>query len=288
MKTGYVRHVIASAILSVVVFSAASGGSVVTAQTISERPNTALLANRATKVQPILFVPSSLSADPVYLASIDAALAAINAWYASQLEGRTFNYIPAVQVIGQHELQYYCPKTTVATQCIQVPGQVGADPGDIFNVLADLEGQGYPIRQITILLVLWVGGYGYAAGAQYSPSSGFAALGDWALDGIAGKYESGTATSRCSDSSSAWLICTKNAQSGSVGHELGHAFGLPHPANDGTQSGDPNYWLSTIMSVFWDFPNVVLIDSPTNAEKTTLRQHLFFWPYNLFLPMVRR
>jgi hypothetical protein len=102
-------------------------------------------------------------------------------------------------------------------------------------------------------------------------------VGDWALDGLAGKYENGTATSRCSDSSSASVICKKDAQVGTVAHELGHAFGLPHPTDDGTQSGDPNYWLSTLMAVSWDFPNVVLIDSIANPEKTLLFQHPFFW-----------
>ncbi len=239
--------------------------------------------NVVTKVQPILFVPNNLSADPAYLSAINESLGTIGAWYATQLNGRTFRFVPALEVIGQYELQHYCPKTISSTQCIQVPGEIGADPGDIYNVLSDLESQGYPVRQNVILLVFWVGGYGYAAGSKYSDTSGWAAVGDWTLDGIAGKYEEGTATSRCSDSPSAWLICTKNAQTGTIGHELGHAFGLPHPTDDGTQPGNPNYWLSTIMAVYWDFPNVVLIDSPANPEKTTLLQHPFFWSYNIFL-----
>jgi len=232
--------------------------------------------NLVTRVQPILFVPNNLETDPLYVPSINESMAIISAWYATQLDGRTFNYVPAQVVIGQHELKYYCPKTTSDIQCIQIPGEVGADPGDIYNVLSDLDSQGYPIQQNTILLVFWVGGYGYAAGSQYSPTSGFAALADWALDGIAGKYENGTATSHCSDSAFAYVFCKKNAQIGAVAHELGHAFGLPHPTDDGTQPGDPNYWLSTLMSVWWDFPNVVLIDSSTNPEKTRILQNPFF------------
>lgn len=230
----------------------------------------------AMAVQPILFVPNNLTADPSYAPSINAALETIRTWYGSQLGGKTFDYVPTQVVVGQHELSYYCPKTTNTSQCIQIPGELGADSGDIYNVLSELALRGYPIQQNNILLVFWVGGYGYAGGAQYSPSSGFAALGDWALDGLAGKYESGTATSRCSDSAFAYVICKKNAQIGSVGHELGHAFGLPHPTDDGSQPGDPNYWLSTIMAVSWDFPEVLLIDSPANPEKTVLRQHPFF------------
>lgn len=246
--------------------------------------------NPSTRVKPILFVPSNLNADSAYLPAVDEALAMISAWYATQLDGNTFNYVQAEVVTGQHELRHYCPKTSSDTQCIQIPGELGADPEDINNVLSDLTSQGYPVEPNTILLIFWVGGYGYASGAKYSPTSGFAAVGDWALDGIAGKYEAGTATSNCDDSAFAWLICTKNAQIGSVAHELGHAFGLPHPTDDGTQLGDSNYWLSTVMAVPWDFPNVVLIDSSVNPEKTALLQHPFFSlsDYQVFLPVVLR
>ena len=237
------------------------------------------LDNTIKKVQPILFVPNNLVADPIYIPSINESLEITKAWYASQLGGKTFNFAPAQVVIGLHELKYYCPKTISDVQCIQIPGEVGADPGDINNVLDDMASQGYSIQQDTIILVFWVGGYGYAGGAQFPSLTGFAAVGDWALDGIAGKYEDGTATSHCSDSSFAWLICNKNSQIGTVAHELGHAFGLPHPTDDGTQQGDPDYWLSTLMAVSWDFPNVVLIDSPINPEKTRLLQNPFFWVF---------
>src|SRR6185436_1987349 len=93
------------------------------------------ITNPTTRVQPILFIPNNLTADAAYLPAINASLATLSAWYASQLGGRTFNYVPAQAVIGKHELSYYCPKTTNTSQCIQVPGELGADPGDIFTVL---------------------------------------------------------------------------------------------------------------------------------------------------------
>lgn len=259
---------------------------VVEAQAVPGRDSpilsTVVSANPATKVQPILFVPNNLTADSAYLLAIDDAMEELSVWYGTQLGGKTFNYVSAVEVTGQHELRHYCPKTITDAQCIQIPGELGADPWDIYNVLDDLNSQGYPVQGNTILAIFWVGGYGYAAGSE----SGWTAVGDWTLDGIAGKYEAGTATSNCDDSSLAWLICTKNAQTGTAGHELGHAFGLPHPTDDGSQPGEPNYWLSTIMAVPWDYPDVVLIDSVANPEKSTLLRHPFFWAYSIFLPVV--
>lgn len=239
-----------------------------------------------TRIQPVLFVPNNLIADPASLTAIDETMQVLRSWYASQLRAKTFNVLPAVEVAGQYELKHYCPNTTVDTQCIQVPGQIGADPGDIYFVLDDLSAQGYPIEENVILVIFWVGGYGYAGGSKWSNRSGMAAMGDWALDGILEKYELGTSTSNCHHSSSAAVICRKNAQIGTVGHELAHAFGLPHPTNDNSQPGDPNYWLSTIMAVPWDFPNVVLIDSSTNPEKTTLVNHAFFESIDTFLPFI--
>ena len=239
-----------------------------------------------TKIQPILFIPSNLTADPASLPAIDNTMQELRSWYASQLSAKTFNVSPAIEVTGQYELKHYCPNTTVDTQCIQVPGEVGADPGDINNVLADLSAQGHSIEENVILVIFWVGGYGYAGGAKWTDRSGMAAVGDWAIDGILGKYESGTATSNCNHSSSAQIICRKNAQIGTIGHELGHAFGLPHPTDDSSQPGDPNYWLSTLMAVSWDYPDVVLIDSSANPEKTTLLNHPFFESIDVFLPLV--
>lgn len=101
------------------------------------RPPDLITTNVTTKVQPVLFVPNNLTADPAYLPVIDSAMEELSSWYGAQLGGKTFNYVSAVQVIGQYELRHYCPKTITDTQCIQVPGQTGADPGDIYNVLDD-------------------------------------------------------------------------------------------------------------------------------------------------------
>jgi hypothetical protein len=224
----------------------------------------------------VLFVPKNLKASPSDLEAIDRTLDVIQKWYADQLEGRTFRYEKTVEVQGNRELRWYCPETIVEDQCIQVPGVLGAEPRNIWRVFNDLAEQNYRMTPSRILLVFWVGGYGYAAGSQSADGGGFAAVGDWTIQGILGNYETlGRDAGRCGDSPGAHAYCTWNASIGSIAHELGHAFGLPHPWDDGTGQEDPNWWLSSLMSVHWDFPNVVLLDSDSNPEKEVLRNNPF-------------
>jgi hypothetical protein len=223
------------------------------------------------KVNPILFVPKNLTADPLYLPAIDQAMLAVSRWYGRELNCHSFNFISAAEVIGQHDLVYYCPKTISETQCIQIPGELGADPGDIYRVINDLNRQGYRINTGTILMIFWVGGYGYAAGSKWSPSSGYAAVGDWNLEGISGISDGVSLGQLCKQTHS---HCARGH--GTIAHELGHAFGLPHPTDDGTQPGDPDYWFETVMWAWWNFPTVGLIDSDANPEKSILLAHSFF------------
>jgi hypothetical protein len=272
-RRGVIHTGVSRARATIVVFLMLLGGSLGAASPSRGEPAVTNV------VVPILFVPHNRAVDPEWAPAIDASLSEIRAWYAAQLGGPTFSAIPVKTILGKHDVSFYCPNTKVETQCIQIPGEAGADVGDIYNVLNELATYGYSFQETDILLVFWVGGYGYAAGAKTSATSGFAALGDWTIDCVAVKYEAGMATSRCSDSVFAFVFCTRNASLGAVAHELGHAFGLQHSVDDGRSPDDPNYWYRSVMRIPWEFPNS-LLDSPANPEKQILLQSPFFRPAN--------
>lgn len=226
-------------------------------------------------VKPILFVPKNLSQHGDDINNINDAMMQVQHFYAEQLDGVTFKYDKAVLIRGQKNLKFYCPKTIIEIQCIQDPGKIGADPGDIYNVIDDIKVQDPSFfRDGQAIVIFWVGGYGYAGGVQITSTAGFAAVGDWELDSIGGRYGKGTDTSGCHDSPFAVAYCKDNPLA--VIHELGHVFGLPHPAIDNTKQGDPNFWtLSAMDGCEW--PVCKFLDSNTNPEKQTLLKSPFIY-----------
>lgn len=226
-------------------------------------------------VMPILFVPKNLSAHPDDVSNIRNALKVTQDFYAKHLGGKTFQYSDVTVIYGGNDLRSYCPKTIRDNQCVQDPGKLGADPGDIYNVLMDIEWQRPDmVRSGIIPVVFWVGGYGYAGGVSSGPYTGMAALGDWILDSIGGRYSQGTDTGGCRESPFAYAFCRDNPSA--VIHELGHAFGLPHPKDDGTPPGDPNHWTKSIMDSC-EWPDCTLLDTPGNPEKQTALQSPFMY-----------
>jgi hypothetical protein len=230
-------------------------------------------------LQPILFVPRGLSYESSEVKAIETALTTVRGWYFDQI-GITGFSVDQLRVIqGQQALSGYCPGSQSGTQCIRLPGKQGFDPAEmqpIYNELGALE---LGFARDRILVVFIKGGYNWAWGGVVGDRSGFALLGDWALDGLNDRYLDPTFTNGCELSEFSWAYCQKNAHIGALIHEIGHAFGLffgptGHPAPDGRPESDPNYWYKSVMAAPHEWPYVRLLDSEIYPEKQTVLQFL--------------
>ena len=55
---------------------------------------------------------------------------------------------------------------------------------------------------------------------------------------------------------------------GALGHELGHAFGLPHPDAYGYPDGSMQ-WSQTLIGKHWNYPNTGLLNEDRNILATS-------------------
>ncbi|MHC2992885.1 PDK repeat-containing protein [Pontibacter sp. HJ8] len=147
-------------------------------------------------------------------------------------------------------------------------------------LLGEMASQGEPIWQQGIVASLWIktgNAYGIGLGAQ-------------ACDGYCGVAMAGVEnfpefndTGVCpTDPEGIMWPCVPHA---TMAHELGHAFGLPHPADNDSTAAVANH---SIMQTHWNYPNnapenespwglltverTVLWDNPFFEEDISLRQ----------------
>ncbi|WP_337177743.1 PEP-CTERM sorting domain-containing protein [Paludisphaera sp.] len=201
-------------------------------------------------VLPILFSPTDWDVNGAEVqeeaAAIRSAMAAIQGFYGDALGGRTFRLNDLQVVQGNQAKEGYGIEWNggnIYTDGVDIVGNVEA------AVVEELHARGYPTppgqnEDGYTVLIFVKGAGGWAGGRVFGGADGgWGILGDWAIDSLQGDVQEGE-----------YWWSGRRLQIGAAAHELGHAFGLPHPdAYGGT-------WGTTVMGEWWNYPDLGLND----------------------------
>lgn len=238
--------------LALCVWVVACGVSSLAAQSVGPGP----------RVVPVYLVPRDMALVRERLTLTIAALDTVRQWYGRALRGQTFQHDPVIVQVSSHSFPEFA-----------------ADSFQAWWPLLQEEFRGYGLDwEDDDTKMLWIAhGAGAWAGADSEnggidsmaeagkvkdgDQGGLAVIGDSTLGG----YLAGV----CPDSGrtgSAWW-CSWFTFMGTVAHELGHTWGLPHPDAflPGFRCSDSTAW--TNMQCHWGFP----FDSLLPYEQTHLR-----------------
>lgn len=207
-------------------------------------------------VVPIYFYPNDHVPDQRYIDQIAPQTANVKRWFKHQVR-KTFTSGDTIIIRGDHDSGWYkCSPDECGWAAVWS------------NVLGELSNKGYPACQGHVIMVFVAAPISFSGGASCddrysgSPNGGIAMYAETIFDPTFG-----IPIPDC------WW-CTPDAMTGSIAHELGHAFSLPHPEE--CPVSWPSYCDETVMWAWWNYPNVGLLDLNVAPEKTTLTSSPFF------------
>ncbi len=176
-----------------------------------------------------------------YASAIDSAVNGGQAWYSSQLGGKTFVRAPGVQdcALPGNSAYYKTQSWTRVLHDVQSCAPVGTNGSDVTWVLY-------------VDVIDACGADRLGAG-----TTGLTMLPRADLEGLVGEPQEDACGDVNHMPTTRWV--------GGLGHEMGHAFGLPHPA--GCDAGLPTCDANSIMWVgYAAYPNTYF----NAAERTQL------------------
>ncbi|MBI2034865.1 MAG: hypothetical protein HYT11_04000 [Candidatus Levybacteria bacterium] len=231
----------------------------------------------ANLVKPIIFFTNNYTMDDSFVSFFEGKIFEIRKFYFDNGNKQTFQSLPLSVVIGDKDNEFYwCNGAANCAVANQFEG----------NIITELKNKGYPVHQDwnqfptnRVVWVLAIGGGGYAGVRQYPTGGGFAMVGDAAIYGtidnncnrVKDKYFSVDNPPNAKDNCiNTWLPSGKiyGYGVGALGHELGHAFGLPHPDAYGYPGGSIQ-WSQTVLGEHWNYPNTGLLNEDRNILATS-------------------
>jgi hypothetical protein len=250
----------------------------VNASSLQSQDEASRIAAEPPRVVPVHLVPKDHSFDPRRLALNLAALEDVRAWYARALGGRTFVAEPLSVQRSRHTFAELADSNF--QQWWPLLDQEFADYGLPWNRESDVK-----LLFLAQAAGAWAGadsengGIGSAAEAGRVPKGnlgGLVVIGDSSVGGLL----TGACPLDGVQRGTAWW-CNWDTYRGTIAHELGHTWGIPHPdafkarVNDST----PGRWDcatdgNTVMQCHWGFPD----DSLLRYERVHLESLRYFRP----------
>ena len=208
-------------------------------------------------VKPYLVYPADKSMYPEYETAVVQYMQELQNWYQDKV-GKTFAMQPLEVVRSSYDyLTMRCGENPTES-CVNDPSKLEGNWGMFMNKAIHNGVEQW--EEKTIALIFSAGGGGYAGGNLYPNHTGWAIVGYWVLEPLSGVPNEWGIPCSLSDG---WQ-CIGGVPKGTPAHELGHAFGLPHPGEQ--------YIGQTIMQWHGDYPQVGFLEQ----EIDFLKQSPFF------------